>query len=218
MEKIKVDDITDVNASAVVVEILGVKCKGEKSSREPWWKRRIEGQLKQLNKDLGRNNVIIEKKSMKEKHKDELERKYKIKRRGLQVVKEEIRQKIKAKTGKTIRYQQRISQYQQNRLFRSNERRFYQQLNNECEQHENEVPDAEAARTFWSDIWSKEVQHNNEANWLLELRNEVQNMPMQESINITDEKVKIVLVQEEQCELLRYTCTAAPLELNSPDI
>ena len=25
-------------------------------------------------------------------------------------------------------------------------------------------------------------------------------------------------VQEEQCELLRYTCTAAPLELNSPDI
>ena len=31
-------------------------------------------------------------------------------------MKEEIRQKIKAKTGKTTRYKQRINHYQQNRL------------------------------------------------------------------------------------------------------
>ena len=57
LRKIKADAITDVNdlmycASAVVVEILEVKCKGEKRSREPWWKRRLEGQVKQLKKIL----------------------------------------------------------------------------------------------------------------------------------------------------------------------
>ena len=62
--KIKVDDITDVNdliycASAVVVEDLGVKREGGKKSKEQWWKRRLEGQVKQLNKDLGRINAII---------------------------------------------------------------------------------------------------------------------------------------------------------------
>ena len=41
LEKIKVDDITDVNdliycASAVVVENLGVKREGGKKSKEPW--------------------------------------------------------------------------------------------------------------------------------------------------------------------------------------
>ena len=71
-----------------------------------------------------------------------------MRRRGPQVAKEEIHQKIKAKTGKITRYQQRISQYQQNRLFRNNEGRFYQQLNNEKEHFENEVPDAETARNF----------------------------------------------------------------------
>ena len=41
LENIKVDDIKDVNdliycSSAVVVEILRINCKGEKTSRKPW--------------------------------------------------------------------------------------------------------------------------------------------------------------------------------------
>ena len=66
-------------------------------------------------------------------------------------------------------------------------------MNNENEHCENEVPDAETARNFWSDIWSKEVQHDKEANWLHEFRNEIENMSMQESIDITDQKVKNML-------------------------
>ena len=89
-------------ASAVVVENLGVKREWGSKSKGPWWKRRLEGQVKQLNKDLGRINAIIEKKSVKEKYKDELERKYKIKRRGPQVAKEEIRQKSKLRLVKLL--------------------------------------------------------------------------------------------------------------------
>ena len=98
--KIKVDDITDVSdliycASAVVVEDLGVKCEGGKKSKEPWWKRRLEGQVKQLNKDLGRVNASIEKKSVKEKYKDELERKYKIRRKDYKLRKKKYVKKSK---------------------------------------------------------------------------------------------------------------------------
>ena len=107
LEKIKVDDITDVNdliycASAVVVENLGVKRELGSKPKEPLWKRRLEGQVKQLNKDLGRINAIIEKKSVREKYRDELERKYKIRRRGPQVAKEEIRQKPKLRLVKLL--------------------------------------------------------------------------------------------------------------------
>ena len=38
------------------------------------------------------------------------------------------------------------------------------------------------------------------------------------SIILQEQSKLSISVQEEQCGLLRYTCTATPLELNSPDI
>ena len=55
---------------------------------------------------------------------------------------EEIRQQIKSKRGKFNRYKNRISQYQQNRTFRNNERMFYKKLNgNENNENTNSTPD-----------------------------------------------------------------------------
>ena len=45
-------------------------------------------------------------------------------------------------------------------------KRFFSQLNREGEQQQNEAPDAEQAKEFWSAIWSKEVNHNKDAKWL----------------------------------------------------
>ena len=96
-----------------------------------------------MNKDLGRVNSLIDKKTVKKRHQDALQRKYGIKQKGLQIVKEEIRQRIKAKAAKISRYQQRINQYQQNRMFKNNESTFYQKLNNdEGQNNENAIPDA----------------------------------------------------------------------------
>ena len=83
MNKIEVGNITEVNdlvyAGAVVVtEILGVKNR-KITGMEPWWKRRMEAQVKQLNKDLGQINTLIERKTIKKKHKDGLERRCKLK-------------------------------------------------------------------------------------------------------------------------------------------
>ena len=64
MNKIEVGNITKLNdlvyAGAVVVtEMLGVKNRKSKGI-EPWWKRRMEAQVKQLNKDLGHINTLTE--------------------------------------------------------------------------------------------------------------------------------------------------------------
>ena len=132
MKKIEAGNITELNdlvyAGAVVVrEMLGVKNRKD-TGMEPWWKRRMEAQVKQLNKVLGHINTPTESKNIK-KHKDELKRRYKLKRRGLPVKREEIKERIKAKNNKIKRYQSRIDQYQQNRTFKSNQGKLYGELN-----------------------------------------------------------------------------------------
>ena len=76
---------------------------------EPWWKRRMEAHVKQLNKDLGHINSLIERKNIKKKHEDGLERRYKMKQKGLPETREEIKERITAKNNKIKRYQSRIN-------------------------------------------------------------------------------------------------------------
>ena len=184
LRKVKVTDITEVNdliyrGAALVTEMLGIKsCRNDK--KEPFWKRRLENQLKVLNKDLSRVNMLIERRKVKKKHEDLLQKRYNIKQRGLQTTKEIICQRIKAKAAKIKRYNQRMSQFQQNRLFNNNEGRFYQQLNNDQGWEESEAPDPEEAKTFWSDIWSKEGKHKKDAEWLKGFYEEVKEVGGQE--------------------------------------
>ena len=84
----------------MVTDLVGVKRGNRQTRKEPWWKRRLENQVKILNKDLGRVNALIQQKTIKKKHKDTLQRRYKIQQKGLGLVKEEIKQRIVAKTGK----------------------------------------------------------------------------------------------------------------------
>ena len=89
MNKIEVGNITDMNVlvyvdAVVITEMLGVKNR-KSTGMEPWWNRRMVAQVKQLNKDLGQINTLIKRKNTEKKYKDGLERRYKMKRRGLPV-------------------------------------------------------------------------------------------------------------------------------------
>ena len=69
MNKIEVGNITELNdlvyAGAVVItEILGVKNR-KSIGMEPLLKRRMEAQVKQLNKDLGHIDTLTERKNIK---------------------------------------------------------------------------------------------------------------------------------------------------------
>ena len=79
-----------------------------------------------------------------------LERKFNIKRKGAGVVHEEVRQRLVAVGAKLERYDNRTKQYRQNRLFESNQKRLFNEL--EGIQRESKIPNAEESRRFWDDI------------------------------------------------------------------
>ena len=105
-----------------------------------------------MNRDLGRLNALIEKKAVRKRELDALHRKYKLKQKGLQIVKQELKQRIKANSGKATRHSQRIKQCQQNRQFKNNEGGFYKTLNSEGVQVGSEVPERHQAKQFWTDL------------------------------------------------------------------
>ena len=82
----------------------------------------------------------------------------------------------------------RTKQYQQNRPFKNNEGGFYKPLNSEGEQGECEVPDANEAKQFWSDMWSTEIEHNREAEWLDDFKMKMNAGPRQAEVNVTERK------------------------------
>ena len=72
---------------------------------------------------------------------------------------------------KITSYQARIDQFRQNRLFRENQSRFYDDLNGK--ERVDIEPDKEGSIKCWSDIWSEEAKHDNDAEWLKNLREEL---------------------------------------------
>ena len=54
---------------------------------------------------------------------------------------------------------------------------------------ENEVwPDADESKKFLSELWDKNVSHNENAEWLPDMKREYQSVRMQPNINITEEQ------------------------------
>ena len=101
------NDLFYLTAALVTTVFERTKTKGDK--KQPWWKRRLGSQVKELNIDLGRLNTLIEGKKMKKKHWDNLQKRYRLKEKGKPKVKEKILQRIKAKTAKINRYHQRVT-------------------------------------------------------------------------------------------------------------
>ena len=82
-------------------------------------------------------------------------------------------QRIKVKTVTLNRYQQRVSQFQQNRFFRNNEGQFYKQTDGREEGEEIIIPDVQEIKTFWRDIWGQDVEHSKDATWLREIKKDM---------------------------------------------
>ena len=102
-------------------------------------------------------------------------------------------QRIKAKTVTIDRYQQRVSQFQQNSFFKNNEGRFYKQIDGSEEEEAIVIPDAQEAKTFWTDIWGQEVEHNKDAIWLGEIQKDMNGKTKHAQVQISQEKLKKIL-------------------------
>ena len=135
-------------------------------------KRRLQNKINELRKDL--SQLEVSKDISNFRHWERLERKYGIRLKRLNVVTEELKQRITAIAAKVRRYQGRVDSYRQNRLFENNQRQFYRELNQEEERcDDDDQPVAEESKHFWGNIWCLSVDHKKDAKWLQDLRSEV---------------------------------------------
>ena len=101
-------------------------------------------------------------------------------------MKEVIKQRIKAKAAKIKRYNERIKQFRENQLFRTDQNRFYKELNGD--NGGGESPDKEEARNFWGSIWSKDTKHNESAEWINDIKEQLSSQK-QDDVVITADKI-----------------------------
>ena len=192
----KTSNITQTNsqiraAGVWVAEQLGLKKITFRKKNEPRWKRRIEGDIKRLKQEV--NLLEREKKgelgTKKKRKLKDLEARYRVKRKGLKTVIKELKQRMIAKSAKVKRYEQRVTQFRQNRMFNVDQKKIYKELNGGGNSS-GDVPGAEESKRFWGDIWSVEKEHNRDARWLKDLKNENNGEHIQEMVRIGVENVQ----------------------------
>ena len=114
---------------------MGIKKGRTKGARkEPPWKQRQKKQIGELRKDISRLNCILRKEPIKWKVQVTLDHKYKTKEKGFQVFLKELKQRVTAKAAKRRRYENRVKQFWQNRLFDSDKTRLFEELDGKLEE------------------------------------------------------------------------------------
>ena len=133
------------------------------------WKRRLQNKIKELRKDLSQLEASKDKGISNFRHWERLERKCRIRVKRLNVVVEELKQRITAIAAKVRRCQGQVDSSRQNRLFENNRRQFYRELDQEEERCDDDQPVAEESKQFWGNIWSQSADHKKDAKWLQDL-------------------------------------------------
>ena len=82
--------------AVVVTNKLGVKIDKEAGRKKPMWKRRLQNKIKELRKDLSQLEASKDKDISNFRYWERLERKYSIRIKRLNVVIEELKQRITA--------------------------------------------------------------------------------------------------------------------------
>jgi hypothetical protein len=159
----------------IVCERLGEKPSSQQKSeqKDPLWKRRIEDKIIQVRKDISHLEEMRKGIILKERIKEGLNRRHPLlKKKGIPCVIEELKQRLRAKAAKIKRFNNRTERYHQNKLFGNNQRQFYRNLQSSHESFSAKVSehDKDSCLKFWENIWGNPVQHNEEAQWLPEVR------------------------------------------------
>ena len=195
LSKFKTHSITKTNelfyaGAFVVTNRLGVKIDRVAGRREPMWKKRLKNKMKELRKVLSQLGASKDKGISNFRHWERLERKYSIRVKKLNIVVEELKQRITAIAAKVRRYHGWVDSYRQNRLFENSERQFYKE-SDQAEERCDYQPVADDLKQFWGNIWSQSADHKKDAKWLQNLREEVN--VKKEKIDITTISLKKIL-------------------------
>ena len=155
---IETNDVTQTNKLAMAAALFKKSWGKERQNRrgkvsQP--KRRIESHITNMRRDINRpekerRGETGQKGKIKFKERNP---KYRMKKKGINLVIEKLKQRLIRKKTKVKRYEQRISQFRQNQLFQVNQKQVYKNLNGEKQGHRI-ILNSEDSIKFWSDIWN----------------------------------------------------------------
>ena len=154
----------------------------------------MQNKIKELRKDLSQLKASKYKDISNFRHSERLEKKNSIRVKRLNVVIEELKQRITAIAAKVRRYQGWVDSYRQNRLFENNQTQFYRELDQEEERCNDDQPVAEELKQFWGNIWSQSADHRKDTKSFQDLPSKV-NVKKQEKIDIIAGSLKKILAR-----------------------
>ena len=197
--RIPTENLTETNklmyAIAVVAsEELGFKVRQapttKKRPQQPMWKVRLQRKIDELRRETGELEQLRRGKLTNQEVKMKLTQKYHLFDRSYAEVSEDLRQRIIATSKKIARYEKRVRQFQQNRLFTTDQKKVFQQISGEEVVYNQPAPPKEATTAFWRDLWDRPVEHNTRAKWLPRVESSTKKVQVQGDLFITTEKVK----------------------------
>ena len=188
-------DITTLNgliysAATVITRHCGVKLvkKKQTAHKQPAWKRKIEKEIEQWRGEISILEEVSKGSRVKSGKVAKLKGKYKIRDPSdIPPITETLKQKVLAKAQRVRRYEKRGKFFRQNRIFKTDAKKFYRQLG-KGQQKVEKVPSVNEIEDFWKNIWSNDKEFNRDAEWIKDMERSTERHPEQEWEDIqTDE-------------------------------
>jgi hypothetical protein len=170
------------SGALTIIRLNGSKEIGQtnniKTKELPKWERRLNKRINNIRRDLGRITQYL--KGINSNHLNNCIQsilnkniKYNEYNETLIEIKDTLLQKLNIYSKRLKRYKNNKQRKFENKLFRNNEKLFYKNLADNKTQNNNGIPNINEIKEFWSNIWSNEVQFNNQAEWIPNLENEI---------------------------------------------
>lgn len=163
--------------------------------REPAWKRRIESRIAEARALIGRltcfrsgNRRPRVVRAVRMAFVGSDVNPTRITERDLTVRIDDLKQRIAAWGKRIRRYSERVARFCENRLFASDQRKFYRTLEQRGVASTGVGPDKDALIAFWRDIWSHPVSHR-EGDWIDGVKDVCAGLPTMEPISISSDDV-----------------------------
>ena len=176
-------------ADEIGLELTNKPRKKQKKNSIPPWKQRMKTKLLQKRMDLSRLSEFKRNKLKNNQVMDFLNRKYRLHQVPIDENIEILKQEITALKCKIERYTTRCEFYRQNKLFETNQKRFYNQLDSK-QDVPTETPKKKKVMEFWTKIWGKTKPHNENAEWISSLEEINNRIEKQGNLVITKTMVK----------------------------
>ena len=195
-------DLTCLNellysAGKVLQEKCGMKLqkkrRNTRGTNKPKWQLKIEKEIETLRREISLCEELQKDKEIRSSNAKKVVRKYKIVSKSqIPSIKEELKQKLQVKAQRLRRYEKRSKFFRQNKVFETDAKKFYREINKLSISVEK-IPSEEEVQEYWSKIWRNEKSYNQTAAWLTDLERRTHNIRKQEWGNITVEEISEAL-------------------------